>query len=157
MEENKEVIKVIDDKVLPIPMLGKEVGRIERDTFYIAEHEYGVLFHVYNSMDLIIRPSQTSAFGTLVDIVRNYHIYNNTEGENRELMGSIIAAISTVLTLPLVAFVDQEFLADTALRTLEFINKMGDKVEGAEMTEETVDENKQFEAAVLELEKLKQV
>jgi hypothetical protein len=108
-------------------------------------------------MDLIIRPSQTSAFGTLVDFVRNYHIYNNTEGENRELMESIIAAISTVLTLPLVAFVDQEFLADTALRTLEFINKMGDKVEGAEMTEETVDENKQFEAAVLELEKLKQV
>ena len=32
--------------------LGKELGRFEGETFYIAEHEFGALYHVYNSMEI---------------------------------------------------------------------------------------------------------
>ena len=75
--------KMIDEKVLPIPMLGKELGRFEGSTFYIAEYEYGILFHVYNSMDLIVRPGQSSCYETLADYVRNKEVYEKLEGKEK--------------------------------------------------------------------------
>ena len=81
----KKVEKVVEDvTALPIPKLGKELGRFEGETFYIAEHENGVLYHVYNSMDLIIRPNITSGYETLVDLVRNQELYNKLTGEEKE-------------------------------------------------------------------------
>ena len=79
----------IDDKVLPIPMLGKEIDRFEGDTFYIAEHEYGALFHVYNSMDLIIRKGHTSAFESIVDLVRNKELYSTLSEEDMNTTASM--------------------------------------------------------------------
>ena len=39
----------------PIPEMGMELERFEGDTFFLAEYEDGILYHVYNSMDLVIR------------------------------------------------------------------------------------------------------
>ena len=52
-------------KESPIPELGMELERFEGDTFFLAEYEDGILYHVYNSMDLVVRRGVSSAFDLL--------------------------------------------------------------------------------------------
>lgn len=155
MEDNKTE-GLIDSKALPIPMLGKELGRMESNTFYLAEHEYGVLYHVYNSMDLIIRPNQTSAYETLVDLVRNHEEWNQKTGEEKEMIETYISAVAYVLGLPLIAFVDGEFLFKTATSVIELLQKLQKDMENSVLQEETPKENEEFKEATLALERIKE-
>ena len=143
MEENKEEIKVIDDKVLPIPMLGKELGRFDGKTFYIAEHEYGVLYHVYNSMDLIVRPSQTATYSTLVDLIHSQDIVANYDKEEMEMYESYISAVA-------------EFMFNTAKSAIDFLYKLQKEAEDAPLQEETPKENEEFKNAALAIETIKE-
>ena len=156
MEENKEEIKVIDDKVLPIPMLGKELGRFDGKTFYIAEHEYGVLYHVYNSMDLIVRPSQTATYSTLVDLIHSQDIVANYDKEEMEMYESYISAVAYCLGMPLLAFCDAEFMFNTAKSAIDFLYKLQKEAEDAPLQEETPKENEEFKNAALAIETIKE-
>lgn len=152
MEEKK-----IDDKVLPIPMLGKELGRFEGETFYIAEHEYGALFHVYNSMDLIVRPSQTTCFELLVDYVRNKDIYESLEGQEKKDFDLNLSAITYILTSPLYAFSSFEFTYELATCIVQKLEKLMKESEGKPLQDETPEENKDFQDAVKGLETIKNI
>lgn len=156
MEENKKEIKVIDDKVLPIPMLGKELGRFDGKTFYIAEHEYGVLYHVYNSMDLIIRPSQAATYSTLVDLIHNQDIVANYDKEEMEMYESYVSAIAYCLGMPLLVFCDAEFMFDTAKSAIDFLYKLQKEAEDAQLQEETPNENEEFKNASIAIETIKE-
>lgn len=157
MEENKEDVKVIDNKVLPIPMLGKELGRLDGKTFYIAEHEYGVLYHVYNSMDLIIRPSQVSAYSALVDLVRTQGDVAKFDDEEMELYESYVSATAYCLGIPLIAFIDAEFTKDIAVSAAKFLRQLQEEALGAPLQEETPKENEEFKNAAIALETLKEM
>lgn len=155
MEENKEEIKVIDDKVLPIPMLGKELGRFDGKTFYIAEHEYGVLYHVYNSMDLIIRPTQTATYSTLVDLIHSQDDVDNYGKEQMEMYESYVSAIAYCLGMPLLVFCDEEFMFNTAKSAIDFLYKLQKEMEDAQLQEETPKENEEFKNAAIAVETIK--
>lgn len=155
MEENKEEIKVIDDKVLPIPMLGKELGRFDGKTFYIAEHEYGVLYHVYNSMDLIVRPTQTATYSTLVDLIHSQDDVANYDKEEMEMYESYISAVAYCLGMPLLAFCDAEFMFNTAKSAIDFLYKLQVEAAGTSLQEETPKENEEFKNAALAIESIK--
>lgn len=152
----KKVEKVVDSKVLPIPQLGKELGRFEGETFYIAEHENGVLYHVYNSMDLIIRPNITSGYETLVDLVRNKDLYNQLTGEEKESFELNLSAISYVLSLPTFVFSSAELTFDLATKVIQFLQKTYDEAMQKPLQEETVQEDQEFKDAVLGLENVKE-
>jgi hypothetical protein len=156
MEENKEDVKVIDDKVLPIPMLGKELGRFDGKTFYIAEHEYGVLYHVFNSMDLIIRPSQTSTCSTLVDLIHSQDEVAKFNEDEMEMYESYVSAIAYCLGMPLIAFIDAEFMFNTAKSAIDLLYKIQMEAEDAPLQEETPKENEEFKNAALAIETLKE-
>lgn len=156
MEEKKEEIKVIDDKVLPIPMLGKELGRFDGKTFYIAEHEYGVLYHVYNSMDMIIRPSQTSTYSTLVDLIQSQDEVAKFNEDEMEMYESYVSAIAYCLGMPLIAFIDAEFMFNTAKSAIDFLYKLQKEAEDASLQEETPKENEEFKNAALAIESIKE-
>lgn len=156
MEENKEEIKVIDDKVLPIPMLGKELGRFDGKTFYIAEHEYGVLYHVYNSMDLIIRPSQTATYSTLVDLIHSQDDVANYDKEEMERYESYVSAVAYCLGMPLLCFYDAEFMFNTAKSAIDFLYKLQKEAEDAQLQEETPKENEEFKNAAIAVETIKE-
>lgn len=156
MEENKEEIKVIDDKVLPIPMLGKELGRFDGKTFYIAEHEYGVLYHVYNSMDLIIRPSQTATYSTLVDLIHSQDEVAKFSEEEMERYESYVYAVAYCLGMPLLCFCDAEFMFNTAKSAIDFLYKLQKEVEDAQLQEETPKENEEFKNAAIAVETIKE-
>ena len=151
----KKVEKAVDSKVLPIPQLGKELGRFEGETFYIAEHKNGVLYHVYNSMDLIIRPNVTSGYETLVDLVRNKDLYNQLTGEEKEAFELNISAISYVLSLPTFVFSSSELTFDIAAIIIKFLQKTFDDAMNKPLQDEEFEKDIEFQDAVLGLEEIK--
>ena len=152
----KKVEKVVDSKVLPIPQLGKELGRFEGETFYIAEHENGVLYHVYNSMDLIIRPNITSGYETLVDLVRNKDLYNQLTGEEKESFELNLSAISYILSLPTFVFSSSELTFDIATMIIKFLQKTFDEAMSKPLQDEEFEKDREFQGAVLGLEDVKE-
>ena len=152
----KKVEKVVEDvTALPIPKLGKELGRFEGETFYIAEHENGVLYHVYNSMDLIIRPNITSGYETLVDLVRNQELYYKLTGEEKESFELNISAISFVLSLPTFVFSSGELTFDIATMIIKFLQKSFDDAMKQPLQDEEFEKDREFQDAVIGLEDVK--
>lgn len=151
----KKKEQVIDKNVLPIPQLGKELGRFEGTTFYIAEHEHGVLYHVYNSMDLIIRPNVTSGYETLCDLVRNQDVYNKLSGKEKEDFELNLSAITYILSCPTFVFSSGELTFDVATLLIQYLRKVYDDSLKAPLQEETIDENRKFEQATLAYEEMK--
>ena len=135
--------------------LGKELGRFEGETFYIAEHEFGALYHVYNSMEIKVSSTQTALFETLVDFVRHKDVYAKLEGEEKEHFDLNLSAIVYILSCPLYAFASAEFTYDVAAVIVKQLRLIYEKAMEAELQEETPDEDKQFENAVKALDELK--
>jgi hypothetical protein len=157
MARKKKTEENIDNKVLPIPMLGKELKRFEGTTFYLASHEYGVLYHVYNSMDLIIRPSQESAYDTLVDIIENSERYNEMSKEDKENFDLYVSAVAYVLGLPLFVFTSPEFLFTTATSIINYLDEtINQKQELVEPDAETIEKDESFKQATLGMEDIKE-
>lgn len=156
METKKTRKKKIDNKVLPIPMLGKELGRYEGNTFYIAEHEQGVLVHVYNSMDFIVRKSQTSTYGTLTDIVRNGKLQEQDENTKEEFL-TYVSAVIYLVTLPIYVFSDAEFMFQMATKCVEYLlkNVQEKEEELKEPTLEDMERDGLFQNAIEGLEEIK--
>lgn len=157
MEENKEEIKVIDDKVLPIPMLGKELGRIDGGHFYLSEHEFGMLFHVYNSMDLIIRKNDKLSFEVLQDLVRHKDEYNKLTGNELEIFKANLSAITEVLMCPINAFSDISLMATIAMELVSYRKHLADTLMNLPLQDETPKEDKEFQDAVINWEALKEI
>ena len=135
--------------------LGKELGRFEDETFYIAEHEFGAVYHVYNSMEIAVSSTQTALFETLVDFVRHKDVYAKLEGEEKEHFDLNLSAIVYILSCPLYAFASAEFTYDVAAVIVKQLRLIYEKAMEADLQEETPDEDKQFENAVKALDELK--
>lgn len=127
--------------------LGKELGRFEGETFYIAEHEFGVLYHVYNSMEIAVNMSQTSLYETLIDLVRNKDVYEKLEGEEKKNFELSLSAMIYILDCPLYSFSSVEFTFSVAETIIKQLRLIYEKAMGADLQEETKEEDKLFENA----------
>ena len=127
--------------------LGKELGRFEGETFYIAEHEFGALYHVYNSMEIAVNMSQTSLYETLIDLVRNKDVYERLEGEEKKNFELSMSAMIYILDCPLYSFSSVEFTFSVAETIIKQLRLIYEKAMGAELQEETRDDDKLFEDA----------
>ena len=135
--------------------LGKELGRFEGETFYIAEHEFGALYHVYNSMEIAVNMSQTSLYETLVDLVRNKDVYEKLEGKEKENFELSMSAMIYILNCPLYSFSSIEFTFSVAETIIKQLRLIYEKAMSAELQEETKEEDKLFENAAMAIETLK--
>lgn len=135
--------------------LGKELGRFEGETFYIAEHEFGALYHVYNSMEIAVSMSQTSLYETLIDLVRNKDVYDKLEGEEKKNFELSMSAMIYILNCPLYSFSSIEFTFSVAETIIKQLRLIYEKAMGAELQEETKEEDKLFENAAKAIEELK--
>ena len=135
--------------------LGKELGRFEGETFYIAEHEFGALYHVYNSMEIAVNMSQTSLYETLVDLVRNKDVYEKLEGEEKKNFELSMSAMMYILNCPLYSFSSIEFTFSVAETIIKQLRLIYEKAMSAELQEETKEEDKLFENAAKAIDMLK--
>ena len=149
--------RMIDREPLNTYDLGAELDRVEGNTFYIAKHEKGALYHVYNSFDLVVQPTQVALYETLVALVENKEENAKLEGEEKENFERYMNIIGYVLAVPSYALSDAELSIDIATLIVNHTNKTYESLMSQPLQEETVKEDQEFKEATLAVEELKEV
>lgn len=138
--------------------LGPELYKIEKGSFYISKHEKGVLFHVYNSFDMVIPVSNNSLYGTLNAILeeRNNE-YDKMSDEDKQDHDTFVEVVGIILAMPLNILNDTEFAIDIATQVMRRTNEMYERAINTELQSETVELDADFKQMILATEELKGV
>lgn len=147
--------RMIDKEPLHTYDLGAEIDRLEGQTFYIAKHEKGALYHVYNSYDLVVQPSQLALYDTLVSLVENKEANEKLVGEEKENFENYMSVVSYILSTPAYALSDAELSVEIATVIVNHLNKWYDKLMNQPLQEETPKEDQEFKEAALAVEEVK--
>lgn len=137
-----------------IPGLGKEVARFDGETFNLVECEDGILFHSYNSMDLIIRPGITSAFETLRYIIHQSGKYASMDEEERKDFDFLVQGVTYVLRCPTVAFIDANFTFDITKCIMDNMTRLTKAALDKPLGEEDVERDEIFKQAITAIEEI---
>ena len=148
--------RMIDKEPLHTYDLGAEIDRLEGQTFYIAKHEKGALYHVYNSFDLVVQPSQLALYETLVSLVENKEENAKLVGEEKENFENYMSVVSYVLSTPAYALSDAELSVEIATVIVKHLNKVYEKLMNQPLQEETPKEDQEFKEATLAIEEVKE-
>lgn len=148
--------RMIDKEPLHTYDLGAEIDRLEGQTFYIAKHEKGALYHVYNSYDLVVQPSQLALYDTLVSLVENKEANAKLVGEEKENFENYMSVVSYVLSVPAYALGDGELSVDIATLVVKHMNETFKKLMNQPLQEETPKEDQEFKEATLAVEEVKE-
>ena len=148
--------RMIDKEPLHTYDLGAEIDRLEGQTFYIAKHEKGALYHVYNSYDLVVQPSQLALYDTLVSLVENKEANEKLVGEEKENFENYMSVVSYILSTPAYALSDAELSVEIATVIVNHLNKWYDKLMNQPLQEETPKEDQEFKEATLAVEEVKE-
>lgn len=137
--------------------LGPEQYKIERGSFYISRHEKGVLFHVYNSFDMVIPVSSNSLYGTLAAILEEHNNeYKNMSDEDKQDHDTFIEVVGIILAMPLNILNDTEFAIDIATQVMKRTNELYEKAINASLQPEDAEKDAEFMEAALNAEALKE-
>lgn len=148
--------RMIDKEPLHTYDLGAEIDRLEGQTFYIAKHEKGVLYHVYNSYDLVVQPSQLALYDTLVSLVENKEENAKLVGEDKENFERYMNIVSYILSVPAYALGDAGLSVEIATLVVKHMNETYKKLMKQPLQEETPKKDQEFKEATLAIEELKE-
>ena len=148
--------RMIDKEPLHTYDLGAEIDRLEGQTFYIAKHEKGVLYHVYNSFDLVVQPSQLALYETLVSLVENKEENAKLVGEEKENFERYMNIVSYILAVPAYALGDAGLAVEIATLVVKNMNETYEKLMSQPLQEETPKEDQEFKEATLAVEEVKE-
>ena len=148
--------RMIDKEPLHTYDLGAEIDRLEGQTFYIAKHEKGALYHVYNSYDLVVQPSQLALYETLVSLVENKEANAKLVGEEKENFENYMNIVSYVLSVPAYALGDGKLSVEIATLVVKHMNETFKKLMNQPLQEETPKEDQEFKEATLAIEEVKE-
>lgn len=143
-------------KESPIPELGVELERFEGDTFFLAEYEDGILYHVYNSMDLVVRRGVSSAFDLLRYVIHTAnHEYKTMDEEDRKGFDMMVQGLSYLLGMPRVVFIDNQFMLEATECIMNNLTRIAQDALDKPLQEETTELDEGFKQAVEGIETLK--
>lgn len=148
--------RMIDKEPLHTYDLGAEIDRLEGQTFYIAKHEKGALYHVYNSFDLVVQPSQLALYETLVSLVENKEANAKLVGEEKENFERYMNIVSYILAVPAYALGDGKLSVEIATLVVKHMNETFKKLMNQPLQEETQKEDQEFKEATLAIEEVKE-
>ena len=148
--------RMIDKEPLHTYDLGAEIDRLEGQTFYIAKHEKGALYHVYNSYDLVVQPSQLALYETLVSLVENKEANAKLVGEEKENFENYMNIVSYVLSVPAYALGDGKLSVEIATLVVKHMNETFKKLMNQPLQEETPKEDQEFKETTLAVEEVKE-
>lgn len=148
--------RMIDKEPLHTYDLGAEIDRLEGQTFYIAKHEKGALYHVYNSFDLVVQPSQLALYETLVSLVENKEANAKLVGEEKENFENYMNIVGYVLAVPAYALGDGKLSVEIATLVVKHMNETYVKLMKQPLQEETPKEDQEFKEATMALEEIKE-
>lgn len=137
--------------------LGSELHKIEKGSFYMAKHEKGVLFHIYNSFDLVVPVSSNSLYTTLVAILDEHNNeYENMSDEDKQNHDTFIEVIGIILAMPLNILNDTEFAIDIATQVMKRTNELYEKAINASLQPEDAEKDAEFMETALNAESIKE-
>lgn len=141
---------------LQVADMGEELARLEEKNFYIAKYEKGVIYHIYNSIYLVVPLSMTSLYETLTDIIDNKDYYDGLSGEERESYESYFSALAFILACPTYIFNDIELMFTVASKLVEYHNRIFEEATKRELQEETIEKDEEFKDVALAIERIKE-
>ena len=137
--------------------IGAEEYRIERGSFYLAKHESGVLFHIYNSFDMVIPISNNSLYGTLTAILEErMNEYEKMSDADKQDHDTFVEVVGIILAMPLNILNDTEFAIDIATQVMKRTNELYEKAISASLQPEDAEKDAEFMEATLNTEALKE-
>lgn len=130
--------------------IGDELYRIEKNNYYVAKHERGVLFHIYNSFDLVVTVGNNSLYGTLAALLDEHkEKYNSFSEEEKLNYDTYLEVASIILALPLNAFSDIEFAINMATQVIKHTEEKYIEAINKAQQKETVEEDAKFRDAAI--------
>ena len=130
--------------------IGAEEHRIERGSFYLAKHEGGVLFHIYNSFDMVIPASNQPLYGTLLALLNeNKDEYASFTEEEKIDHDTYIEVVGTILSMPLTIFTDTEFAINIATQVMQRLDMRVRQAIEASLQDETLEQDVKFRDDIL--------
>lgn len=137
--------------------LGPEQYKIERSSFFISRHEKGVLFHIYNSFDMVIPVSNTSLYGTLASVLNEHESdYSRMTEDEKADHDTYIDVIGTILSMPLTIFTDPEFAINVATQVIQRMDVRVRQAMEAELQSETVERDAEFRESIISSEEARE-
>lgn len=137
--------------------IGAEQYKIERNSFYIAKHEKGVLFHIYNSFDLVVPISNNALYATLIALLEeHYNEYESFSDEDKLDHDTYIDAVGVILAMPLTILTDTEFAINIATQVVQRMDFKVRQALEANLQDETIEQDAMFRDKALGAEVLKE-
>lgn len=137
--------------------IGAEQYKIERNSFYIAKHEKGVLFHIYNSFDLVVPISSNALYATLIALLEeHYNEYESFSDEDKLDHDTYIDAVGVILAMPLTILTDTEFAINIATQVVQRMDFKVRQALEANLQDETIEQDAMFRDKALGAEVLKE-
>ena len=137
--------------------IGAEEYKIERGSFYLAKHEGGILFHIYNSFDLVIPASSQSLYGTLLSVLEEHkNEYESFSDEDKLDHDTYIEVIGIILSMPLTIFTDTEFAINVATQVMQRMDMRVRQAIEASLQDETLEEDVKFRDNILASEEARE-
>lgn len=159
-----ELVKKVKEwrhEPLPVADLGKEIDRLQGETFFIAKHENGVLFHGANLYDFVLPYSLHSH--NMVNVA-NWLVENKDtiskedEGMQKAYQYALLDfeyAFRMLIAMWFGLEDSEKMKVDVMERFYKYLNDMSEKALNAELQEETPIENAEFKEATLAMEDVK--
>ena len=137
--------------------LGTEIYKIEKGSFYLAKHEKGVLFHIYNSFDMVIPISNNSLYRTLNAILEErMNEYEKMSDADKQDHDTFVEVVGIILAMPLNILNDTEFAIDIATQVMKRTNELYEKAISTNLQPEDADRDAEFRDITLNAESLKE-
>lgn len=137
--------------------LGAEQYKIEKGSFYIAKHDKCVLFHIYNSFDMVVPVSSNSLYRTLATILEEHNNeYENMSNEDKLDHDTFIEVVGIILAMPLNILNDTEFAIDIATQVMKRTNELYEKAISTNLQPEDAERDAEFRDITLNAEALKE-
>lgn len=161
-DELVQKVKEWKHEPLPIADLGKEIDRIEGNTFYIAKHENGVLFHGANLYDFVLPYSNyTQNLSGLANwLIENKQSIDNDEKDMQEFYKNTLQDLEYSFRMFLDMWLGYESTEklkfDMLGKYYTYLNELVKQAMEQPLQEETPELNAEFKEATLAMEEVKE-
>lgn len=147
----------IEPTLVHIP-ISENAKTLQGDTFEMVSDTMGCAFHTFGGYTIYAKRNDgNNAFCDVIDdYVANAKERDNMTEEEKKSFDSILHAIVYCLNAPMLCCSDAELLFKVATDIVDYLVKVQDEALNADLKEETLKENEEFEGAMKAIENIKE-
>lgn len=147
----------IEPTLVHIP-ISENAKTLQGDTFEMVSDTMGCAFHTFGGYTIYAKRNDgNNAFCDVIDdYVANAKERDNMTEEEKKSFDSILHAIVYCLNAPMLCCSDAELLFKVATDIVDYLVKVQEEALNADLKEETLKENEEFEGAMKAIENIKE-